>query len=125
MLEDYCSEFIEKSEQNYKLYEFLNKNNCFIEWQITAIFYSALCYAKAYLYKKGMPINSINSHDNIKFFLAAEQNMKTSNILVYYEIIYSLSRDARYKCKKMTQEKLNRALENYNKVIEILKEKYA
>ncbi len=124
MLDEYCEDFINKSKENYELYEFLSKNNLFLGWQIVAIFYSALCYAKAYLYKKGAPINSINSHDNIKFLLANESYAKTSNVLIYYETLYRNSRDARYKNKKITQGRLNHILDNYKKVMELLEKNY-
>ena len=71
-----------------------------------------------------MPINSINSHDNIKYFLASEQYAKNNKVLKYYEIIYNLSRDARYKTKQFSEAKLNRALENYNVVLDLLKKNY-
>lgn len=121
MLKNYCNAFIEKSDENYKLYEFLKTNNEFIDWQIVSIFYSALCLAKAYLYSKNIPLNSINSHDNIKYYLATETNAKRSNVLVYYNNLYRNSRDARYTTKKMTQGRLNNCLVDYNKVKELLK----
>lgn len=71
-----------------------------------------------------MPINSINSHDSIKYFLACEQYAKTNKVLMYYEIIYNLSRDARYKTKQFNEAKLNRAIVNYNKVIDLLEKNY-
>lgn len=43
---------------------------------------------------------------------------------MYYEIIYNLSRDARYKTKQFNEAKLNRAIVNYNKVIDLLKKNY-
>ena len=124
MLDKYCEDFIAKSNENYELFEFLKDSDKFIDWQIVAIFYSALCFAKAYLYKKGMPINSINSHDNIKFFLCNERNAKDLQVIKYYDCLYVASRDARYKHKKMTKEKLQRALKDYNKVMELLRSIY-
>lgn len=121
MLENYCNAFIEKSNENYKLYEFLKSNGAFIDWQIVSIFYSALCLAKAYLYSKNIPLNSINSHDNIKYYLATETNAKRSNVLLYYNNLYRNSRDARYTTKKMTQGRLNTCLIDYVKVKELLK----
>ena len=40
-------EYILKSEENYDLYNFLAQNDKFLDWQITALFYSALCLIKA------------------------------------------------------------------------------
>lgn len=120
MLEEYCNKFITKSKENYRLFEKLRNDNDFIEWQIVAIFYSALCLAKAYLYSKNIPINSINSHDNIKYWLATEQQAKQSKVLTYYENLYRNSRDARYTTKTMTQGRLNNCVLDYNKVKELL-----
>lgn len=121
MLKNYCNSFIEKSDENYKLYELLKNNNKFIDWQIVSIFYSALCLAKAYLYSKNIPLNSINSHDNIKYYLATEANAKRSDVLVYYNNLYRNSRDARYTTKRMTQGRLNNCLIDYEKVKDLLK----
>ena len=123
-LEIYCQKFIEKSEENYKLYEFLSKEGKFLEWQIVAIFYSALCLAKAYLYKKGIPINSINSHDNVKFYLASEKNCKSLGVIKYYDVLYSYGREARYLNRRMSVNKLDTALKNYKIVKELLMKNY-
>lgn len=124
MLEQYCNAFIAKSDENFELYEYLNKANKFVGWQVIAIFYSALCYAKAYLYKKGMPLNSINSHDSIKFYLANETYAKSTKVLVYYEILYRASRDARYTNKPIKPERIDHVLKNYMQVKEILSKNY-
>ena len=124
MLDKYCSAFIDKSDENFKLYEFLNKNNCFLGWQVVAIFYSALCYVKAYLYKKGFPINSINSHDNIRFYLGSESYAKSVNVLNYYQVLYRNSRDARYTTKKISKDRLEYVLKNYMQVKELLSKNY-
>ena len=124
MLDNYCEAFILKSQENYQLYELLSASKNFLSWQFVAIFYSALCIAKAYLYKKGMPINSINSHDNIKFYLATESYAKQNNVLVYYESLYRYSRDARYTNKQLTQKHLDFVLEQYEKVKGLLLANY-
>jgi hypothetical protein len=121
MLEKYCNDFLEKSVSNFKLYEHLQEANIFIEWQAVTIFYSTLCIAKAYLYSKGFPINSINSHDNIKFCLASEQWAKQSRVLDYYETLYRNSRDARYTAKKITKANIECMLVNHSKVRDLLK----
>lgn len=121
-MDQYSLGFIHMSDENYKLYEFLSKNKKFINWQVIAIFYSALCYVKAYLYSSGnLPKNSINSHEKIKEWLTTEINAKRSNVLCYYEKLYFDSRDARYSLKKISQGRIDRALENYKKVKELLK----
>lgn len=120
MLEDYCKKYLEKSDNNFKLYEHLKDNNIFIEWQAVAIFYSALCIAKAYLYSKNFPINSINSHDTIKYYLAVEQSAKQSKVLDFYNNLYRFSRDARYSTKRITQDMINKMLINYGKVKNLL-----
>ncbi len=120
MLDKYCQDFLNKSEVNYKLYEFLHLSGKFVEWQIVAIFYSALCYVKAYLYSKGMPINSINSHDSIKFYLSTEEYAKRCKVLPYYSNLYRDSRDARYSNKQIKESRINFAISNYQKVKELL-----
>lgn len=115
MLDEYCNKFIKKAQENYKLYEFLNEHNKFIGWQVVAVFYSALCYAKAYLYKKGISINSINSHNAIKFYLGTETTAKNAKILTSYETLYRNSRDARYREKPINKKRLEYVLENYGK----------
>ena len=119
-MDSYVSDYLQKSRENYELYEFLAKNNRFHSWQIVAIFYSALCIAKAYLYHKKISKNSINSHDSIKNWLTVESDAKRLNVLFYYEKLYQDSRDARYSIKKITNDRIKRALENYGKVQSLL-----
>lgn len=121
MLNKYCEDFISKAEENYRLYEFLKEANKFLNWQVVAIFYSALCLAKAYLYFNGVPINSINSHDNIKFLLATETGAKINKISPIYARLYSYSRDARYTNKNIKPTIMTSILEDYQKVKELLK----
>lgn len=114
--------FREKSDENFKLYEFLAEENKFIEWQAVSIFYSALCYVKAYLYSKNnMPEESINSHKAIMYWLTTEST--TKNLMIYekyYNFLYNYSRDARYKCNKITPAVIEKMLEKYNKIKELL-----
>lgn len=120
MLDEYCKQFLEKSEENYKLYEFLKEHKCFVNWQVVAIFYSALCLAKAYLYKNGAPINTINSHDNIKFLLLNTSSLKNSDVYAHYNRLYSYSRDARYANKNIKPSRLASILEDFEKVKAVL-----
>lgn len=120
MVDSYVDDYLQKSKENYSLYEFLANNNNFQSWQIVAIFYSALCIAKAYLYYKKNPKNSINSHDSIKKWLTMESDAKRLNVLYCYEKLYRDSRDARYSIKKISEERIKRAPENYNKVKSLL-----
>ena len=106
------------------MYEFLASSKRFLSWQIVAVFYSSLCFVKAYLYKKGIPINSINSHDSIKFYLASEAYAKRNNVLQYYEVLYRNSRDARYTNKIINQARLDYVLKNYKKVKDLLEKNY-
>lgn len=119
-MDSYVNCYLKKSKENYQLYEFLAQNDKFTTWQIVAIFYSALCIAKAYLYNKKLPKNSINSHDSIKKWLASETDAKRLNVLYYYEKLYQDSRDARYSTKKISKERIKRALDNYGKVQHLL-----
>ena len=120
MLDKYCQDFLDKSRRNYELYQHLNASDIFLDWQVVAIFYSALCYVKAYLYSKGVAINTINSHDNIKFYLSTEEYAKRVKVLQYYSNLYRDSRDARYSNKEIGKSRVNFAIQNYNKVKELL-----
>lgn len=116
----YCQIYFEKSVENYALYEYLAKEGRFLDWQIIAIFYSALCYAKAYLYNKGIAQNTINSHDHIKHWLTTESGAKRVGVFHYYEKLYFDSRDARYSTKRLSPERIKQALLNYQKVKQLL-----
>lgn len=120
MKDKYVEIYISKANDNYRLYKFLKDSNDFESWQIVAIFYSALCRAKAYLYFKGFPKNTINSHLDIKKLLTMEKDAKLANVIFYYEKLYNDSRDARYSIKKITNGRIQKALENYEKVFELL-----
>jgi len=120
MIDKYVEIYISKANENYKLYKFLKDNESFEGWQIVAIFYSALCRAKAYLYSKGYPKNTINSHLDIKNLLTIEKDAKLANVIFYYEKLYNDSRDARYSTKKITSARIERAVQNYQEVFERL-----
>ena len=118
--------YLEKSEDNFKLYEFLSKqadDNNFIEWQAVSIFYSALCYVKAYFFSlPNFPDNSINSHNEIKALLTMESNSKKLMIYEkYYNFLYMCARDARYKCKKTNNKVIERMLTKYREIKRLLK----
>lgn len=117
----YTTSYINKSNENFKLYEHLKESNKFETWQIVALFYSALCYVKAYLYNKNIPKNSLNSHESIKSWLATETEAKRLNILRFYEKLYFDSRDARYSTKTISEQRIVQALINYEKVKSLLK----
>lgn len=116
----YTISYISKSEENFNLYEFLKENDKFKSWQIVALFYSALCYVKAYLYNKNIPKNSLNSHESIKNWLATETEAKRLNVLRFYEKLYFDSRDARYSTKKISEQRIEQALVNYETVKSLL-----
>lgn len=118
--------YIEKSEENFKLYKFLSKQpmeNSFIEWQAVSIFYSALCYVKAYFFSlPGFPEDSINSHKEIMSWLTMETN--TRKLMIYeksYSFLYKYARDARYKCNKINEKIIEKMLEKYNEIKSNLK----
>ena len=79
-----------------------------------------MCYVKAYLYSKGIPINAINSHDNIKFYLSTEEYAKRVKVLQFYRNLYRDSRDARYSNKFIGVERVKFAIQNYEKVKTLL-----
>ena len=119
-MDKYVGDYILKSDENFSLYEFLAENNKFDSWQIVAVFYSALCLAKAWLYNNGVAKNSVNSHDGIKFWLSNLKEAKNLNVLRYYEKLYFDSRDARYSIKKISKARIEHALTNYYKVKDLL-----
>lgn len=120
-MDKYTQIYLNKAEENYALYELLKSVNQFEAWQLTAIFYSALCLAKAYLYSKGIKENSINSHESIKGWLTQETEAKRLGVFHYYEQLYFDSRDARYTIKKISTARIQKALENYQKVKSLLR----
>lgn len=67
-----------------------------------------------------MPINAINSHDNIKFYLSTEEYAKRMKILQYYSNLYRDSRDARYSNKEIGKSRVDFAIKNYNMVKDLL-----
>lgn len=117
----YVKTYLEKSCKNLELYHELEKLEKFKEWELTAIFYSALCYVKAYLYNKGINKNSVNSHESIKNWLCIETEAKRNNVITYYEKLYYNSRDARYSIKRISKARIKEALLNYDKVKKRLK----
>ena len=122
MKEQYTKDFLKKSEENYELFEYLHDKNIFIEWQAVAIFYSALCIAKAYLYSKGIGINTINSHKVIKNWLCTESVAKQKAVFIPYENLYRHSRNARYLTSKTINEDIiSRMLKDYDIVKNALK----
>lgn len=121
MLNNYCLEFTKKANDNYDLYEFLKESDKFLNWQVVAIFYSALCMAKAFLYFNGVPINSINSHDSVRYWLTTEEKARRSKVSPVYARLYSHSRDARYTNKNIKPHTMASILEDYKKVKELLK----
>lgn len=120
--EDLVQKYKEKSEENIKLYEFLAQQNRFLEWQAVSIFYSALCYVKAYLYSlPSMPEESITSHSSIMYWLTTEKNAKNLMIFEkYYNFLYNYSRDARYKCNKINDKIVSRMLNKYEEIKRLL-----
>lgn len=120
-MDKYTQIYLNKAEENYALYELLKSVDQFEAWQLTAIFYSALCLAKAYLYNKGIKENSINSHESIKGWLTQETEAKRLGVFHYYEQLYFDSRDARYTIKRISTARIQKALENYQKVKSLLR----
>ena len=117
----YCKTYLEKACSNFELYTEIAKLEKFKEWELTTIFYSALCLAKAYLYNKGVCKNSINSHESIKHWLCNESEAKRNNVFKFYEKLYYDSRDARYSHKKISALRIQEALVNYEEVKKRLK----
>lgn len=117
--------YLNKSNENFKLYEFLSTQDdehCFMDWQAVSIFYSTLCYVKAYLFSKpNIPESTINSHVSIKSWLTKESTAKRLMIYEhYYSFLYNCARDARYKCKKTTKQKITLMLEKHNEIKRLL-----
>ena len=117
----YVKTYLNKSCKNLELYYELSKLEKYKEWELTTIFYSALCYVKAYLYNKGIIKNSINSHESIKNWLCTETEAKRNNVILFYEKLYYDSRDARYSIKQISRLRIEEALKNYEEVKKRLK----
>lgn len=116
------NDHITKSYENYSLFEFLQESNKFNEWQVTALFYSALCLVKAYIYSKpSIDINIVNSHKQIDDCLSSIKEAKQLNIRNPYHWLYRSSRDARYKCLKISQGRVIKAIEKYEEVKKLTK----
>lgn len=84
---------IQQAEKNEEFFSSFNlKNTRFLDWAITALFYSALHYVDAYLATKSQhPFN----HRDRGQWLTKEQNLKY--IYYDYEELKNRSEDARYK----------------------------
>jgi uncharacterized protein (UPF0332 family) len=87
------NEHIQQAEKNERFFnDFDLKNTQFLDWAITALFYSALHYVDAYLATKSQhPFN----HRKRDWRLTKEQKLK--NIYSYYVELKNRSEDARYK----------------------------
>lgn len=70
----------------------------FPEWEITALFYSALHYASAFLSTQGYNPESHGHRNNLVINL--------TNIGEDYRNLYSLSRDARYRGVTFTPQRV-------------------
>jgi len=110
-------------DRNAKLLDELGKAqlSCpYNEWKIVILFYGALHFFQRYLALYGGR-NNIPQHTETHYDL--EQFMKSDfkfkNILIAYQSLYNLSRNARYDCIDMTKEDLEYAEQTYD---EILKE---
>lgn len=89
------SKHIERAENNESFYNQFNlATTPFIDWAITALFYSALHYIDAYLAK--YPAGGIHpaSHGKREKFLACDNF--TQNIYPSYRELRDRSEDARY-----------------------------
>ncbi|GEM_PF-3925565 len=118
IFEDYLS----KSKDNYNFFEELYKKNLQIDWQMTILFYSILCYIKAYFYELNEAFaEQMNSHVSIQSFLSQEKTTKRLGIFDLYYPIYCYSRDARYKYKKIKKFHIEDSLKRYYKIKELLK----
>lgn len=97
-----------------------NKTNS-LSGKLLPYFIVPYVIAKAYLFYKGININSINSHDSIKNWLATESYAKKNNILINYNNLYRHSRDARYiTTKKINPTVIQRMLKDYEMVKNVL-----
>lgn len=117
-----AEDYLFKSKENYELYEFLAKSNKFVDWQITALFYSALCLIKAYFFNKNeREAAKINNHDLVNRYLSLERETKNLGIIHFYRPLYAYSRDARYHYKKIKQFHIEDALIKLKKIQSLLK----
>ena len=87
----------EKNEQFMEVLSDLPQR--FPEWEITALFYSALHYANAFLAAQGHHPENHNHRNNLVRDL--------TNIGTDYRNLYSLSRDARYRGVAFTPQRVS------------------
>lgn len=94
--------YSEKYKHNESFVEFLNKSSKFPDWTIIGIFYSALHYMNLFLSNQyDIKISNINSHRKRNAII----NSKCSNnIAKQYNILYDLSRTARYQYIDMSKQ---------------------
>ena len=71
------SEYLAKSNESFELFQELKIQNKYIDWQMTTLFYSILCYIKAYFFETNEIIaEQMNSHVSMQNFIAQEKNTK-------------------------------------------------
>lgn len=115
------SEYLNKSDENYRLFEELNKQDKYIDWQITILFYSLLCYIKAYFYEANEHIaEQMNSHQTMQMLICQDKRTKRLGVFDLYYPIYCYSRDARYKYNKTKKFHIDDSLTKYSKIKSLL-----
>jgi hypothetical protein len=87
---------IQQAERNEDLYEYLGRATPpYYEWQVVALFYSALHYVDAYLATLSLP-NGVHpgSHSERNYLVRVEAFLR--GLWVDYRELQDRSRDARY-----------------------------
>lgn len=94
--------YSDKYKHNESFVDFVNASGKFPDWTIIGIFYSALHYMNLFLSTQyNVDSNSINSH--IKRNSVIDDKCP-KNISMQYNILYDLSRSARYQYIDMSKQ---------------------
>lgn len=115
------SDYLAKSKESFELFDDLKKQDKYVDWQMTTLFYSILCYIKAYFFEKNENIaEQMNSHASMQTLISQEKTTKRLGLLSFYYPLYCYSRDARYKFNKIKKIHIEDSIKKYNKIKELL-----
>lgn len=94
--------YSEKYKHNEALVEYLNATKDFPDWMVIATFYSALHYMNLFLCTQyNIDSDHINSHSSRNSIIKNKCSRKISD---KYNILYDLSRTARYQYIDMSRQ---------------------
>src|SRR5437660_26588 len=93
------AQHVDQAERNERLYRLLQQDQAgWTDWQITALFYSAVHYVDAYLVSIGEP--EPRSHEARALAIARIQLLRQS-VAIHFTALKDFSRDARYNLARL------------------------